>query len=158
EPADSGTLLGALSGDLVPVSDALRLRYAGLLEQHGLRIRLQVAGPEGVRYYLASPAGRGPVELAWGLLSLLGSLLSRGGPAAPPREATAFHALLLGVHALDKAFVQLGPLVVVRTPEALQCGVLTVSEARCFDTDRMLADLPAAAARLQALPPGRFHD
>jgi hypothetical protein len=158
EPLDSGTLLGALSGDITPLEDTLLLLYAGLLDQHGLRIRLQVTEPEGVRYYLATTTGRGPVELEWEFLSLLDDLRSVSRPDAPSPEMAALRSLLVAMNTLDKGFVQLGPLVVVRTPESLLCGVLSVGESRCFDTERMLADIDAAAGRLQALPASRFHD
>jgi len=158
DPPDSGTLLGALSGDISPMEDSLLLLYASLLEQHGLRIRLQVSEPEGVRYYLAAPSGRGPVELEWEFLSVLDILRSASRPDSPTAEMAALQSLLVAMNALDKGFVQLGPLVVVRTPDALLCGVLSVGESRCFDTERMLADIDAAAGRLQALPSSRFHD
>jgi hypothetical protein len=158
EPADAGTLLGALSGDIAPMEETLVLLYASLLEQHGLRIRLQVAEPDGTRYYLACPAGRGPVELEWEFLSMLDSLRSVARPEAPSPEMGALQSLLLAAYALGKGFVQLGPLVVVRTPDLLLCGVLSVGESRCFDTERMMVDIETAADRVQTLPLSRFHD
>ena len=132
--------------------------YANLLDQHGLKVRLQVDDPEGVRYYLACPAGRGPVELEWDFISLLDTLRDQTRPGAPTPELAALQSLLLAVNELGKGFVQIGPLVIVRAPDALLYGVLSVSESRCFDTDRLIGDIPAAAARLQALPENRFGD
>ncbi|MGI8332352.1 hypothetical protein ACRYCC_20475 [Actinomadura scrupuli] len=158
DPPDSGTVAGGLSADLAPQGDTLLLLYANLLDQHGLKVRLQVDEPEGIRYYLACTPGRGPVELEWDFISVLDTLRDQARPGAPTPELSAVQSLLLAVHELDKGFVQIGPLVVVRTPEALLYGVLSVGESRCFDTDRMIADIPAAAARLQALPASRFGD
>ncbi len=158
EPADAGTLLGALSGDLAPMEETLVLLYASLMEQHGLRVRLQVAEPEGTRYYLACPAGRGPVELEWEFLSMLDTLRSVSRPETPTPEMSALQSLLVAMNALGKGFIQLGPLVVVRTPDLLLCGVLSVGESRCFDTERMMIDIENAADRVRALPISRFHD
>jgi hypothetical protein len=158
DPPDSGTVLGGLSADIAPLGDTLLLLYANLLDQHGLKVRLQVDDPEGVRYYLACPAGRGPVELEWDFISLLDTLRDQTRPGAPTPELAALQSLLLAVNELGKGFVQIGPLVIVRAPDALLYGVLSVSESRCFDTDRLIGDIPAAADRLQALPESRFGD
>jgi hypothetical protein len=158
DPPDSGTVAGGLSADIVPLGDTLLLLYANLLDQHGLKVRLQVDEPEGVRYYLACPSGRGPVELQWDFVSLLDTLRDQTRPGAPTPELAAMQSLLLAVHELGKAFVQIGPLVIVRTPEALLYGVLSVGEARSFDTGRLIADVPTATAWLQTLPVGRFGD
>jgi hypothetical protein len=157
-PADSGTVAGGLCADIAPLGETLLLLYANLLDQHGLKVRLQVQEPEGVRYYLACPSGRGPVELEWDFISLLNTLREQVRPGAPTPELAAMQSLLLAVHELGKGFVQIGPLVIVRTPEALLYGVLSVGESRSFDTDQLLADIPAAAARLQALPESRSGD
>jgi hypothetical protein len=157
-PADSGTVAGGLCADISPLEDTLMLLYANLLDQHGLKVRLQVQEPEGVRYYLACPSGRGPVELEWDFISLLNTLREQVRPGAPTPELAAMQSLLLAVHELGKGFVQIGPLIIVRTPEALLYGVLSVGESRSFDTDQLLADIPAAAARLQALPESRSGD
>ncbi|MCW2938980.1 MAG: hypothetical protein JWN00_1965 [Actinomycetia bacterium] len=160
DPPDGGTLLGGLSGDIAALDDTLLLQYANLVEQNGLGVRLQVAELGGVRYYLACPPGRGPVELEWDLMSLLDGLAvgAAGRHESPSPELAALQSLLLTVSELGKGFVQLGPLVIVRSPESLLCGVLSVAESRCFDTDRLLGDTAGVAARLRTLPDSRFYD
>lgn len=156
---DSGTLAGAVSsGDPVLGGEDLSRRYDELLKQYGLRAKFQVSEVGGTRYYLACPARLGPVELEWDLIALLNRMRGAGLPEPPTAERKALESLLAAVRRLEKAFVQLGPLVVVRTPDALLAGVLSVSESRSFDTAGMLGDLTAAAARLQRLPGNRFHD
>jgi hypothetical protein len=158
DPPDSGTVGGGLAADVTPLGDTLVMLYANLLDQCGLKVRLQVDEPTGLRYYLACPAGRGPVELEWDFISLLDTLRGLARPGAPTPELAAMQSLLLAMHELGKGFVRIGPLVIVRTPEALLYGVLTIAESRSFDADRLIADIPAAATRLQALPESRFGD
>lgn len=156
---DSGVLAGGLSAGAPALGDEdLSRCYDALLQQYGLRVKFEVSEVGGTRYYLASAAGRGPVELEWDLIALLNRMRGRGLPEAPTAERRALESLLAAVKRLEKGFVQLGPLVVVRTPDALLAGVLSVSESRAFDTAGMLGDLTAAAATLQRLPGNRFHD
>jgi hypothetical protein len=70
----------------------------------------------------------------------------------------AAQSLLGRLVGVDVGGAQVGPLVVVRTPEALVCGVLALAELRKDVNATPLAEPIAVAERLRRLPEGRFCD
>ncbi|MFC4909066.1 hypothetical protein [Actinomadura gamaensis] len=83
-------------------------------------------------------------------------------PSEPARVAdggdvAAARRLLSALRDVGPGGAQVGPLVLVRTPNALLCGVLPLAELRTADADP-LADPASWTERLRRLPPGRFCD
>lgn len=144
EPAD---LVGGL---LTVRPEAAREPLTGLYEQfaahHGLRVELA----DGDRYYLS---GRSPRALENDFIALVRAL--RGACAETTSEA---RALLDGLRDADGGGATVGPLLVVRTPESLVCGVLPLAELLRPESAGLLDDPPAAARRLRRLDERRFYD
>ncbi|MVZ99243.1 hypothetical protein F8568_002335 [Actinomadura sp. LD22] len=59
---------------------------------------------------------------------------------------------------LERLTAQIGPLLIVRTPRELLCGVLPLAELRLPETAGLLDDPSRAAARLRRLPAARLLD
>ncbi|GAA2072733.1 hypothetical protein [Actinomadura alba] len=151
---DSGTVRGVLCGAASVSPDPLIRAYERCARDTGLRIRFQApraAAPWHARYYLA---GKDPRELERDFLALLGGARS---PSGTPAQA-AFDGLLSTLGDLPSGFAQIGPMVAVRVPEALLCGVLTLAETRDFDAEAFVAEPAALAGRLRGLPAERVRD
>ncbi|WUH99150.1 hypothetical protein OHR68_37505 [Spirillospora sp. NBC_00431] len=119
--------------------------YERFAARHGLRVELTDLD----RYYLS---GRSPRGLESDFIELVRSLHAGGDdPSSQVRELTA----LLGD--AGEGTAQIGPLLVVRTPESLICGVLPLAELLRPETADLLDDPPAAAHRLRRLPRTRFR-
>ncbi|WP_433465146.1 hypothetical protein [Spirillospora sp. CA-128828] len=143
DPAD--LVAGALTASPA-ARPALARRYEWLAEQHGLRVELA----DRDRYYLS---GRSPRGLERDFVGLVAALRANGV------ESTERARNLLGaLRDIDQGGAQIGPLFIVRTPEALVCGVLPLAELRGPDAAGLLDDLPGAARRLHRLPETRFCD
>lgn len=154
EAVEPTTVRGGLVGATPASHEVLSKAYENFADAMDLRVRMQVpagASPWHTQYYLA---GKNAARLRRDFLALLGDLRS---PVPDPRR-DALHALAVELQACEQAFAQIGPLVMVRVPGALLCGVLTVAEARRFDTERFLSDPAAAATGLRLLPEPRFRD
>jgi hypothetical protein len=150
----AGTVSGGLCGTDPAHRPALSRAYELCSRTNGLTIRFRVplkTSAWHVRFYLT---GQSPRELESGFLSLLDSVRSQ---PTSPGEAT-FQGLLLTLNDNGPGFTQIGPMVAVRTPDALLCGVLTLTELRRFDADRIVGDPTAVAVRLRALPAERVRD
>ncbi|MCW2914631.1 MAG: hypothetical protein JWN52_2699 [Actinomycetia bacterium] len=150
----AGTVSGGLSGMDATHRPALSRAYELCSRTNGLVIRFRVplkTSSWHVRFYLT---GKSPRELEGGFLSLLDSVRSQ---PASPGEAT-FQGLLLTLNDSGPGFTQIGPMVAVRTPDALLCGVLTLTELRRFDAERIVGDPTAVAVRLRTLPAERVRD
>jgi hypothetical protein len=153
DPA-AGTVSGGLCGTDAAHRPALSRAYELCSRTNGLTIRFRVplkTSAWHVRFYLT---GKSPRELEGGFLSLLDSVRSQ---PASQGEAT-FQGLLLTLNDSGPGFTQIGPMVAVRTPDALLCGVLTLTELRRFDADRIVGDPTAVAVRLRTLPAERVRD
>ncbi|MFA1546643.1 hypothetical protein [Actinomadura chokoriensis] len=143
QPAE--LVAGSLTAGPAGARDALTGPYERFAEQHGLRVELT----DRDRYYLS---GRSPRALEGDFVDLVGAL--RGGF----REATGETRNLLGaLRDIDQGGAQIGPLLIVRTPESLVCGVLPLAELR-RDSGSLLDDPAETARRLHRLPEGRFCD
>jgi hypothetical protein len=144
DPAD--LVAGALT--VVPAEGRPALtgpfeRFAG---HHGLRVELT----DGDRYYLS---GRSPRALERDFIDLVAALREHCV------DSTGAARTLLGaLRDVDRGGARIGPLLLVRTPESLVCGVLPLAELRRPDTAGLLDDPDAAAGRLHRLPEGRFCD
>jgi hypothetical protein len=151
-PADRDTVRGIVSGGAASSHDALIRGFERCTVEAGLRVRFRVAGttdPRHSRYYLS---GHGPRELERDFLALLACR-----EAATPAE-TAFQDLLRALQDVESGFAQIGPMVAVRTPDRLRCGVLTLAECRALDTVALIGDPAAVAGRLAGLPAERVRD
>ncbi|MFC4054337.1 hypothetical protein ACFOY4_31980 [Actinomadura syzygii] len=126
--------------------DALTGPYERFATHHGLRVELA----DGDRLYLS---GRSPRALERDFIELVRAL--RGEFAEDTSEA---RTLLDGLRDADHGGAALGPLLVVRTPESLVCGVLPLAELLRPEGARLLDDPPAAARRLRRLDERRFYD
>jgi hypothetical protein len=149
EPA-TATIRGGLVGDTESSHDVLTKAYEDLVDSVDLRVRMKV--PEGsqtwhTQYYLA---GKSSARLRRDFTALLETLWTP--------QADTFHQLAVQLGVADHAFAQIGPLVLLRVPGSLICGVLTAAESRRFDADRFVADPALAATRLRELPDSRFRD
>ncbi|TYK50851.1 hypothetical protein [Actinomadura decatromicini] len=144
EPAD--LVGGTLAVRPESARDALTGPYERFAAHHGLRVELT----DGDRLYLS---GRSPRALERDFIELVRAL--RGEFAEDTSEA---RALLDGLRDADHGGATLGPLLVVRTPESLVCGVLPLAELLRPDAARLLDDPPAAARRLRRLDERRFYD
>ncbi|WP_106403661.1 coiled-coil domain-containing protein [Actinocorallia populi] len=148
------TVRGGLVGATPASHEVLSKAYENFTDALDLRVRMQVpagSSPWHIQYYLA---GKNTARLRRDFLALLGELRA---PGTDPRR-DALHALAVELQACEQAFAQIGPLVMVRVPGALLCGVLTMAETRRFDTERFLSDPTAAATGLRLLPEPRFRD
>jgi hypothetical protein len=155
------TVRGAVACGTGDLQGALVQIFEQCVSDHELDQRFKVAmggtRPQ-VLYYLS---GRNPRWLRQRFGEVLESLRSdMDSPGEDPAEddAAALRSLLLAVNATAEGFAQLGPPVIVRTPEALLCGVLTLAECRDFDTTALAGDPAASAVRLRTLPEHRFFD
>jgi hypothetical protein len=146
DPAD--TVLGVLGG---AVPDTERTALADAYEKFAMTFGLHVelADPDGdtpwqLRYYLTGPS---PRELERDFIDLVRDL--RRGDAGPAEP------LLTGLHQVTEGVALLGPLTIVRTPDALHCGVRPLADLLRPDPSA-LADVEATAGRLSGLPPTRW--
>ncbi|MEU9017358.1 hypothetical protein [Actinomadura sp. NPDC048394] len=140
EPAD------LVAASLTAVPAAARAALAGPFERFLERYGLWCELADGDRYYLS---GRSPRGLERDFLELLTARAASGAPA----EA---EALLTALRGTARATAQVGPLLVVRTPEELLCGVLPLAELRLPETAALLDDPSRASARLRRLPAARL--
>ncbi|HEU5026278.1 MAG TPA: hypothetical protein VFV01_15280 [Spirillospora sp.] len=143
EPAD------LVAASLTAVPAAARAAPAGPFERFLERYGLWCELADGDRYYLS---GRSPRGLERDFLELLADL--RPGRAAPAEAA----ALLTALRGAARATAQVGPLLIVRTPGELLCGVLPLAELRLPETAGLLDDPSRASARLRRLPAARLLD
>jgi hypothetical protein len=165
DPVD--TVAGALGadGDHAPPSGLVQA-YERFAERYGLRIELihPAAGgpPWRTSYYLS---GRSPRGLERDFIDLVQRLRSpngaNGGYSANGDSQAGqdeVKALLGGLRGIEMGGAQIGPLLLVRTPEALLCGVLSLAELRKNGPGRLLADPVDIAVKLHGLPESRFCD
>lgn len=144
DPVD--VVAGSLTAQPAAARPPLTGPYERFAEHHGLTVELA----DGDRYHLS---GRSPRSLERDFIDLVRAL------RADCAEATAQARTLLGaLRDADRGGARIGPLLVVRTPESLVCGVLPLAELLRPETARLLDDPPAAAGRLRRLPEGRFCD
>lgn len=142
--APAELVAGSLSVDPAAARGPLTGPYERFAEQHGLRVELA----DGDRYFLS---GRSPRALESDFIELVAAL------RADCRESTGAARTLLGaLRDADRGGAQIGPLLIVRTPESLVCGVLPLAELR-RPTDPP-TDPSEAARRLHRLPEARFCD
>ncbi|TDB85033.1 hypothetical protein E1264_22555 [Actinomadura sp. KC216] len=145
EPVDM--VGGVVRAEPSPAREALTGPYERFTGHHGLRVELTDVG----RYYLS---GRSPRGLERDFLDLVRSL--RAEPWVPSGDATEIRDLLDVLGSADRGAVQIGPLLAVRTPESLVCGVLPLAELLRPETAGLPDDPPAAARRLRLLPETRY--
>jgi hypothetical protein len=144
EPAE--LVAGALAAAPPDARRALAGPYERFAEQYGLRVELT----DGDRYYLS---GRNPRALERDFIELVAALRDD----CPENTGTA-RGLLGALRGVDRGGARIGPLVIVRTPGALVCGVVPLAELRRPEGGVPLDDLLGAAERLRRLPEGRFCD
>lgn len=151
DPVD--TVSGVLGGEVRSAEQvSLTEAYEQCALAYGLDVELADPGgddPWQVLYYLTGPS---PRELERDFIDLLRALregLEGTGPV---------HPLLKGLRGIEAGVAQLGPLVVVRTPEALLCGVQPLAELLHREPSALFADPAAVAVRLRSLPESRFCD
>jgi hypothetical protein len=157
-PPDGTTVAGRLWSPDPQVRDVLVEVYERCLEAGLLHVRLKTTDgePGRLRYFLS---GRSMSELARGYAALLISIgmdLQRG--RRQPADAAALRAMLRALHESDGATAQIGPLIIVRTPQALLCGVLRHSQGLEFENYGLLWDPAVAADRLRRLPAHQVWD
>ncbi|MFG2087025.1 MULTISPECIES: hypothetical protein [unclassified Spirillospora] len=143
-PADM--VAGAVTVRPSAVRPSLTGPYERFAERHGLRVELT----DRDRYYLS---GHSPRVLEREFTDLVQGL--RTNCATSVEEA---RPLLDALRDTDRGGVQIGPLVIVRTPESLVCGVLPLAELLRPGSAGLLDDPATAARRLHRLPEGRFCD
>ncbi|MGK5552782.1 hypothetical protein ACSNOI_14315 [Actinomadura kijaniata] len=120
--------------------------YRRFAESLGLRVELAVPGDGRTRFFLS---GRSPRALERDFFELVRAL--RDGPdAGPGAGCEDARALLAALRTAEPGGARLGPLVLVRTPGALACGVLTLAELRQHGDDE------PGPERLRGLPGGRY--
>jgi hypothetical protein len=142
-PAD--LIAGTLTVAPAAARPSLTGLYERLAEHHGLRVELA----DRDRYFLS---GRSPRELESEFLDLVAALRENC------TESTGrARALLHALRDVERGGAQIGPFLVVRTPESLACGVLPLAELRRQEPGP-LDDPSAAARRLHSLAEGRFCD
>lgn len=148
-PVDS--VLGVLGGEVpVPARTTLTEAYEKCAMSYGLRVEL--AEPDGdspwqIRYYLSGPS---PRELERDFIDLVRGLRSgTPGPADP---------LVSELRQVEEGVAQLGPLLLVRGPESVVCGVVPLAELLRHDPSSLPADPAVAASRVRRLPQTRFCD
>ncbi|MFS2294702.1 MAG: hypothetical protein FWJ90_18745 [Actinomadura sp.] len=139
-----------VAGTLIVRPGALRPGVAGPYEQfaerHGLRVELT----DRNRYFLS---GRSPRALESDFVDLVRGLCA---DCAVSQEKA--RPLLDALRGTERGAAQIGPLVLVRTPESLVTGVLPLAELLRPGTARLLDDPEGAARRLRKLPRGRVCD
>ncbi|MFI0406374.1 hypothetical protein [Actinomadura sp. 3N508] len=141
EPVD--VVGGVVRAEPASTQEALTGPFERFAEHHGLRVELSELG----RYYLS---GRSPRGLERDFLDLVRSLRTGSGDAAEIQE------LLDVLGSADRGAVRIGPLLAVRTPESLVCGVLPLAELLRPEAAGLPDDPSAAARRLRLLPGTRF--
>jgi hypothetical protein len=136
--------------------------YERLASEFGMRVELtapasyRTPGAEHAwqtRYYLS---GRSPRALERDFIDLL--RLLRTSPEADDTRLDVAHALLAALEPLECGGAQLGPLVIVRTPEALTCGVLPLAELTRTEPAALIADPDTATTHLGRLSKVRAHN
>jgi hypothetical protein len=158
-PTEDVTVAGRLwSGD-PHLQDILVKMYERCVQAGSLSIRLKTTDgePERLRYFLS---GSGTAELARGYAALLIAInmhLEHPG-GRPPDNAAALRALLRTLYESTAATAQIGPLIMVRTPKELLCGVLRRAQGVEFESSGLLWDPTAAGPRLRALPAHQVWD
>ncbi|MFC6886748.1 MULTISPECIES: hypothetical protein [Actinomadura] len=157
----AATSLGAdpadvVAGSLAVPGHGLRGPYERFAESYGMRVELvHPSEPGPVRYYLTGRSPRGLERDFLDLLHTLRTACDRKG-AAPPNAAA--QALLEALRGIGEGTVRLGPLLIVRTPATLVCGVLPLAELLKARTAASAADPGEASAHLAHLPAARRHD
>lgn len=142
DPAD--LVAGALTVVPAGARPAVTGLYERFAEHHGLRVELT----DRDRYYLS---GRSPRGLESDFLDLVAAIRENCA------ETTGKARSLLGaLRDTERGGAQVGPLLIVRTPESLVCGVLPLAELLRPETARLLDDPSGTALRLRRLPEGRF--
>lgn len=149
DPVD--VVAGALAAEPAAARPGLTGPYERFAERYGLRVELA----DRDRYYLSGRSPRGLERDFIDLVRVLRATCENGGAAQDVEEA---RALLGGLRAVALGGALVGPLLVVRTPEALVCGVLTLAELRRPGTAGLLDDPAVSVLRLHRLPEGRFCD
>ncbi|MCW2903228.1 MAG: hypothetical protein JWO67_5493 [Streptosporangiaceae bacterium] len=157
-PAEGVTVAGRLFSHDPQLRDILAAVYEHCVGANLLSIRFKTTdgAPERLRYFLA---GRSMAELARGYAALLISIgmdLDRG--LAQPDDAVALRAMLRTLNESIGATAQIGPLIVVRTPERLVCAVLRHTQGLEFDSYGVLWDPAATAEWLSRLPAHQVWD
>jgi hypothetical protein len=155
------TIRGAIACTAAALQGGLVQIFEQCVRHHDLEPRFKIsmgAGRPKDLYYLS---GRSPRWFRQHFISVLESL--RSDLASPAEElveddVAALQSLLIAVNAAGEGFAQIGPMVIVRTPDSLLCGVLTLAECRDFDTAVLAGDANASAIRLRTLPEHRFFD
>ncbi|MEU8799218.1 hypothetical protein [Spirillospora sp. NPDC048819] len=147
-PADM--VAGAVVARPSAVRPSLTGPYERFAERHGLRVELTEASTTSDRYYLSGHSPRGLEREFTDLVQELSGNCADSVEKARP--------LLDALRDTDRGGIQLGPLVIVRTPESLVCGVLPLAELLRPESAALLDDPETAARRLHRLPPGRFCD
>ncbi|MBO2452919.1 hypothetical protein J4573_37915 [Actinomadura barringtoniae] len=177
DPVDTvaGALGAAGTNAVESPPSGLVQAYERFAERYGLRIELAdpAAGgpPWRTAYYLS---GRSPRGLERDFIDLLRRLRTSNGLPGPNGTNGAGHgtngangassecdemkALLGCLRAIEMGGAQVGPLLLVRTPEALLGGVLSLAELRKNGPGRLLADPVDIAVKLHGLPESRFCD
>lgn len=144
EPAE--LVAGALTADPPDARPALAGPYERFAERYGLRVELT----DRDRYYLS---GRSPRALERDFVDLVAALREDC-----PETTGKARSLLGALRGVDRGGAQIGPLLIVRTPDALVCGVVPLAELRRPEGAVPLDDPSGAARRLHRLPEGRFCD
>ena len=152
-----------VGGSLMCADPALRDVLADVYERcvagSGLSVRFKTAEERLTRYYLT---GRVLDELGGGYTALLISLtMDVGSPTLRrrlPGDEASVKALLRALNESAGAVARIGPLVAVRTSDALVAAVLTHAQALEFDRGGLLADPEGTAERLRGLPVHQFWD
>ncbi|WP_165978517.1 hypothetical protein [Actinomadura darangshiensis] len=144
DPAD--LVAGALTVTPASARPSLTGPFERFAAQHGLRVELT----DRDRYFLS---GRSPRGLERDFTDLVAGLRDNC-----PEAAGTARTLLGALRDIERGGAQIGPFLIVRTPESLVCGVLPLAELRRPETARPLDDPSGAALRLHRLPEGRFCD
>jgi hypothetical protein len=159
EATEGMTVAGRLWSGEPHLQDVLVEMYERCVRANALDIRFKTtdAEPERLRYFLS---GGGMAELARGFAALLIAInmhLEHPG-GRPPENAAALRALLRTLYESTAATGQIGPLIMVRTPAELLCGVLRPAQGAEFETTGLMWDPAAAALRLRRLPAHQLWD
>jgi hypothetical protein len=157
--AEEVTVAGRLWSSDPDLRDILVRMYERCVRAGSLGIRFKTTdgGPERLRYFLS---GSGMAELARSYAALLIAInmhLEHPG-GRPPDHAAALRTLLRTLYESSAATGQIGPLIMVRTPEELLCGVLRHAQGVEFERSGLLWDPVAAARRLRGLPAHQVWD
>ncbi|RKS79099.1 hypothetical protein BZB76_0540 [Actinomadura pelletieri DSM 43383] len=118
--------------------------YERFAEHHGLRVELTDLD----RYYLS---GRSPRGLERDFIELV--RVSRDGT----KDTEPLQDLERALRDAEWGTAQIGPLLLVRTPESTAYGVLPLADLLRPETAALLDNPPAALRRLHLLPETRFH-